>query len=1389
MKKLILFLTIFLLLIQIKTEAQPKVSPSIGRKVNIYTKVDVPSIYKERSLLQKTSSINIQLVESTEHPLPADVEFAMDKAIDIWSYLIDSGQNITIFAEWKDMGWDAENDQGTLAACGPTSFVKNFSGAPFANTQYPIALAEAISNSNLNGAEYEINVFINSNINIDWYTGTDGIPQENKFDLVTTLLHEIAHGLGFFDSFDHSNGLGSYGEPFDFFEGFPTIYDQYSVVGSAHPSVDKLISYAQSSEELAAKLTSKNIYFDGHTAYLSNNSSSAKLFAPAVWEQGSSMAHLDEDVFPSNNRNSLMTPYTDMAEVVHSPGEVGLALLGDLGWNVNRLMTMIHPNNESTLAKGSNVIIKWAENLGGNVNLELYRIESGISTYVKTINQNAIFSNKGENNYSWLIPSAPTDVPVGEYRIQFTSMGEGISISEIFNVSDQPQVAIPDITPKSGTYASTQTVTITCSTPGAQIYYTTNGTEPTTSSNLYSGVPFNATPPVTIKAKAFKSGYAASETSVEVYQHVPNGVAISQLDKNGISFGQVAIWAIWDAWNHFNSGTVTLRHSTMTLKALQDYKPGTNEKFNFWTDNQDRTFPKNWESINTSSSTKEIKARFFETKSITVQNALEGFTSINDGSISFKDPWKKDDFSDQAKGVRNRGSSALMNSHSSPLGITTGGEFMGVLLDQVQSSGTYYSARALNTQQINGTNAFFVNWTSTSADVPSPNSLETPIVFRQADAVVKANYKGTNLTGNSNAFTNSSQQKAVKTSNGRLHLVYESLNNVWYERSTDNGATWEIMNSGNPLGISDSKHPAIDSYGNQVAIVWQEKNGSGWKLNTAVFDNGIKKVESTLETGTDWSFNTTPAIAWDYNAKAVIGYRDYNYFGNLSICYRVGSLSTFNITWHGTEGYISNSSSTSYNPTIAAIESFNDPVKFHVAWETQFTVNSRHIEYQRIDVASDGSASVNGANYKEISVYSYGTHYGPYPTNEHASIDVNTNGEVQLVWVGKRSSEAKVMKRTLSSSGIWGSSFTYFDFYYVLYSPNVRYASDGDYVIAWGRNNGFEGNKYWNSSSQTISSTNKQGRDIQLLSSVSSTQVNAIVLNTSVLPHTFSTTTNVLSKSTKDQTQKSREAVVVGNGYSYKLSIGEMLLDEEPISFIEIEDTAALKSTYDVSKFVTTQPFSFTNESTLEFTVSSEVDGKEKIAAENTDDIEYLVELVDTDSKKVIGLYEKIGFSKNSLTEFEKQRYIIKGSGIGRKNVQVRVSIKTNKDLGYSISEVFRLSDDTLPKAKEKEVTFQGLMSVNDYQLAQNYPNPFNPSTMIKYQLPVNGHVTLKVYDVLGKEVATLINRKQDVGYYEVEFDGSGLASGMYIYKIDVQSADPSNHKNFSKVKKMLMIK
>ena len=88
---------------------------------------------------------------------------------------------------------------------------------------------------------------------------------------------------------------------------------------------------------------------------------------------------------------------------------------------------------------------------------------------------------------------------------------------------------------------------------------------------------------------------------------------------------------------------------------------------------------------------------------------------------------------------------------------------------------------------------------------------------------------------------------------------------------------------------------------------------------------------------------------------------------------------------------------------------------------------------------------------------------------------------------------------------------------------------------------------------------------------------------------------------------------------------------------------------------------------------------------------------------------------------------------------------------------------------------------ITPFQLSQNYPNPFNPVTKIEYQVPSFSHVTLKLYDILGNEIATLVDEEKSFGVYKITFIAGNLPSGVYFYQLKTE--------NFVETKKMILIK
>ena len=170
------------------------------------------------------------------------------------------------------------------------------------------------------------------------------------------------------------------------------------------------------------------------------------------------------------------------------------------------------------------------------------------------------------------------------------------------------------------------------------------------------------------------------------------------------------------------------------------------------------------------------------------------------------------------------------------------------------------------------------------------------------------------------------------------------------------------------------------------------------------------------------------------------------------------------------------------------------------------------------------------------------------------------------------------------------------------------------------------------------------------------------------------------------------------------------------------------------------------------------------------------------------------GTSSNSTTQsdFVTLKYDIGGNRIWKQSYN-QTGTGINRSKGITVDNsgnvyVMGLSDNgnstdiTTIKYSQGILPRDPLTNIpGDFMLYQNYPNPFNPSTQIKYELPLDANVKITVYDMLGKELAVLVNEQKTAGRYNVSFDASRISSGMYFYKIEAGS--------YTDTKKMLLVK
>lgn len=273
-----------------------------GNSVSVQATPRLPSANLEK---KSNFLINFNTVPSLARP-------AVQAAVDIWSENFASTVPINV-----NVKWGSSSSYGVLASASAKNNFSNFNGAPDKTLYYASALANALAGRDLDPTSPEIEISITSNA--PWYYGTDGKCPARSFDLVSVILHEMGHGLGFVS--------GNYYEPFSGFGRVdqPTPFDAYAQL----PDGRRLADMPSPSLEAGKAMTS-DLFWSGDNAIKANNGIKPKLYTPSTYEAGSSISHLDEATFSQSVDNAVMTPNLDSGEVFHLPGPLVLAMFEDM---------------------------------------------------------------------------------------------------------------------------------------------------------------------------------------------------------------------------------------------------------------------------------------------------------------------------------------------------------------------------------------------------------------------------------------------------------------------------------------------------------------------------------------------------------------------------------------------------------------------------------------------------------------------------------------------------------------------------------------------------------------------------------------------------------------------------------------------------------------------------------------------------------------------------------------------------------------------------------------------------------------------------------------------------------------------------------------------------
>ncbi len=536
------------------------------------------------------------------------------------------------------------------------------------------------------------------------------------------------------------------------------------------------------------------------------------------------------------------------------------------------------------------------------------------------------------------------------------------------------------------------------------------------------------------------------------------------------------------------------------LRADQGVYNNPNEKYNEWIGFND---VRNHRVFQMDAGASQLISQFQKTHSgISVTNAFPEAPSLSgSGQIQFKDPWLIDyNDPDFDNSPRNRGMDAVFYSHSAPFnpGFNTinGKLYNGLFLNESGPTENwqppYYSVRnepqsinfggSLGSRQVAP-----IGWEGDDVGFEDPNSKETAVVFTDAGAEARAKLKISRISNDATAYANNSQRKVVRTSDGWLHMVYESLGRVWVEHSDDDGATWTLGNYGNPLDTGAGKNPSIDwlyagsTYGNYVVVVYQQKNGSYYKIMGKIFKRG----SSGYHHHTDFNMGTvgsTESYSVDANPNITLGGDPNNNGvgdftltvekknGTAGIYYLYGELSgNGDIMSSSQVTYLSGTNANSTNTSVHINKMYNNLDVFHIVYQQ----GSGSVKHKFIECSPSGSSWYCTNTYTSNLSSSTGQQ------NYKPSMVQMPNGGIRVSWIRALYGQSSpYWMNTVYWSTSSPSQYTIRGYFVRSVSLNIS-DDNSKYLYAWSEQvDSWYANYLSNGSSNTKLSTS--GEEVQL---------------------------------------------------------------------------------------------------------------------------------------------------------------------------------------------------------------------------------------------------------------------------------------------------------------------
>jgi hypothetical protein len=935
-----------------------------------------------------------------------------------------------------------------------------------------------------------------------------------------------------------------------------------------------------------------------------------------------------------------------------------------------------------------------------------------------------------------------------------------------------------------------------------------------------------------IEARGLVGGHTETQAyfrSVNVNQEpVPAnhvGVTVRQTDESDTDFGKFGRWRAnrfveYAAPHYFVWQTST----SEVLRANQQFKPNTTQKYNNWFNVNDVL---NHRAFGINVSTTFIQSRFRPAHTLTIRTELiDGGSGDGQMEVHFRDPWLID-FNDPPYGMRNQGQQlAEWYPQTSPFVPGTGTNYMGVFLNQNPDlSPAFYKVRAPLTQpNINNFGWHFIDWKTTgTTQVTQPTSAESPVIFGATNDHVIARYKAHLASSLAGATFSNSQRKYaadVGTLETKVALCYSSAGEIWLSESTD---MWSPLSDEVRVsdGVGGFDLPSVvvtgrydevspdeqgeeeeESFpeaqvamvyqrdaGNSMTVYFREKLGDQWYNPVVLVSYPLWYVDATPvigRTGGAAAQHTLVAVwvrenyglwyrarGWSggwgsaapipgtdggQNPSISTGYKDYP-IGEAPLYLTYDDGSTVYMQTFGYAGWLSSPHTVpassgyilSFGSQVSADTRDADEHHVHIVWEARdlFIELPSTVMYQGYNSKSE--EFTEGAQFSSGQGYNF----------HQPTITSLASGKLMVSWHDAEQSYYAFNE----GEEWWMDDRTYPHLYPNLASFGPSGPTSETQAVATGQS----GAPYPIVLSQDLSKST--GGGAPRTSTITSTYHRKAVVaesrkqdidSTGVLELEISSVRLKMQDGSSTTLEFVPMATDTGTGESKFWS----RLGTRPVRIGPAVDSVMVEGRLQARSLA-------------------------RLRAPGWNAHRLLFEVVDARTDEVLG---RVGTERN-LTANGRHAITERGRIAQWANREVylrpviRGMVQGSKDILRSIVHVYTVWEDSLqglrPSAGEPLAKVDGLP--DRYALHPNFPNPFNPTTTFTFDIPYSSFVILKVYDVLGREVAVLVQGTREAGYHSAAWNAGEVSSGVYFARFTATDAEGAVRLN--KVSKLLLTK